>query len=157
MKKFFQFILAMIISFIPGAIGIMFTPSGASDMWYNTINKSFLTPDGWVFGVAWTILYALLGIALFLIIVNDKTRQSKTKSYLLFLVQMVLNAMWTYLFFGLHLTGAALIVLVLLIAFSFWMMRAFYSISRPASYLVWPYILWMLFALYLNGAIIYMN
>ncbi len=157
MKKFFQFILAIIISFIPGAIGVLFTPSHGSDMWYNAINKSMLTPDGWVFGVAWTILYAILGIALFLIISNDKTRHSKTKSYVLFFIQMILNALWTYLFFGIHLISAALIVLVLLIAVSVWMMRAFYPISRAASYLIWPYLLWLVFALYLNGTIMYLN
>lgn len=136
---------------------MFFSPSGGSDMWYNTLNKSMLNPDGWVFGVAWTILYALLGIALFFIISNDKTRQSKTKAYVLFAIQMVLNALWSYLFFGLHLVSAALIVILLLIIFSFWMMRAFYPISRAGSYLVWPYLLWLLFALYLNGAIMYLN
>ena len=73
MKKIFQFILAMIISYIPGFFGVVFTPHNASDAWYNALNKSVLTPDGWVFSVAWTILYALLGWALYLIISNDKT------------------------------------------------------------------------------------
>ncbi len=158
MKKFFQFIFAMIISFIPGAIGMMFTPSSAgNDVWFNALNKSVLTPQGWVFGVAWTILYAILGVALFMVIANDRTRQSKTKAYLLFLAQMVLNALWSYLFFGAHLVGAALVVLVLLILVSLWMSRAFGQITRGAGYVVWPYIIWLLFALYLNGAIFYMN
>ncbi len=157
MKNFFRFILAIVISFIPGITGMLFSPHGNSDLWYNTLNKPILTPDGWVFAVAWTILYALLGISLYLIISNDKTRQSKTKAYVLFFIQMVLNALWSYLFFGLHLVSAALITIILLIIFTFWMMRAFHPISRAASYLVWPYILWLLFALYLNGAIMYLN
>ena len=66
MKKFFLFVLAIFISFLPGIFGVMFTPSHSDDVWYNALNNSVLTPDGWVFGVAWTILYALLGIALFL-------------------------------------------------------------------------------------------
>lgn len=157
MKKFLKFILAIIISFIPCVIGLFFTPSGASDMWYNTINKSALTPDGWVFAVVWVVLYFLLGVALFLIMNNDKTRYNKTKAYSLFFVQMVLNALWTYLFFGLHLVGAALIVLLVLLGISTWMARAFMPISRAASYLVWPYIIWSLFALYLNGTIVFIN
>lgn len=157
MKKFLRFVAAMIISFIPCAIGLFFTPRGGSDMWYNTINKSVLTPDGWVFGVAWGVLYFLLGIALFLIMNNDRTRHSKTKAYALFFSQMVLNALWTYLFFGLHLVGAAFIVLVVLIAMSIWMMRAFFLISKGAARLVWPYIIWCLFALYLNGTILFLN
>lgn len=156
MKKFLQFIFAMVISFIPSAIGMIFSPRGASDVWYNALNKSVLTPDGWVFGVVWTILYAMLGIALFLIITN-KTRQNKTKSYLLFVAQMSLNALWSYMFFGLHLVEGAFIVLILLILFSIWLVRAFRPISRVASYLVIPYIIWLLFAAYLNGAIMYLN
>lgn len=157
MKSFFQFIFAIIVSFIPGLIGFMFTPSGASDAWYNALNKSVLTPDGWVFGVAWTILYALLGISLYLVMRSSRTRNSKSSAYLLFVTQMALNALWTYMFFGLHMIFGGVIVLVLLIAVSIWMARVFYQFSRGASWLVWPYILWMLFALYLNGVIAYLN
>lgn len=147
----------MIIAFLPGIFGVIFTPSHSNDAWYNALNNSVLTPDGWVFGVAWTILYALLGVALFLIMNNEKTRVKKTKSYVLFVVQMILNAAWTYLFFGLHLVGAALLCLVVLIAISVWMLRAFLPISKAASYLVWPYVIWMCFALYLNGTILFLN
>lgn len=156
MKKFWLFVLAVVISFLPGLIGVIFSPSGASDLWYNALNKPFLTPDGWVFAVVWPILYFLLGVALYLIIV-DKTRYSKAKSYGLFAVHMALNALWTYFFFGLNLIGGGLIVLVLLIAFTIWMMRAFSQISRAAYYLVWPYLIWLLFALYLNGSVLFLN
>lgn len=157
MKKFFKFLLAIFISFIPGIIGVMFTPSHGNDAWYNALNNSVLTPDGWVFGMAWTILYTLLGIALFLIMNNEKTRLSKTKAYVLFVVQMILNALWTYLFFGLHLTGVALVVLLALIVVSVWMACAFKPISKGAFYLVWPYIAWLCFAMYLNGTIAFLN
>lgn len=156
MKKFWLFVLAVVISFLPGLIGLIFSPSGASDLWYNALNKPFLTPDDWVFAVVWPILYFLLGVALYLIIV-DKTRYSKAKSYGLFAVHMALNALWTYFFFGLNLIGGGLIVLVLLIAFTIWMMRAFSQISRAAYYLVWPYLIWLLFALYLNGSVLFLN
>ncbi len=156
MKKFWLFVLAVVISFLPGLIGLIFSPSGASDLWYNALNKPFLTPDGWVFAVVWPILYFLLGVALYLIIV-DKTRYSKAKSYGLFAVHMALNALWTYFFFGLNLIGGGLIVLVLLISFTIWMMRAFSQISRAAYYLVWPYLIWLLFALYLNGSVLFLN
>ncbi len=156
MKKFLLFVLALVISFLPGIIGMMFSPDGASDVWYNVLNKPFLTPPGWVFAVVWPILYLILGIALYLIIV-DKTRYSKAKPYGLFAVHMALNALWSYMFFGLNLTGVALIVLALLIAFTIWMMAAFRPISRAAYYLVWPYLIWLLFALYLNGSIVFLN
>ena len=108
MRKFFMFILAIFISFIPGIIGVAFTPSHGDNVWYNALNNSMLTPDGWVFGVAWTILYTLLGIALFLVMNNQKARVNKTKAYTLFVVQMVLNALWTYLFFGLNMIAKKL-------------------------------------------------
>jgi len=157
MKKFLLFIFAIVVSFIPGLIGIMFTPMGHGDTWFNGLSQSMLTPAPWVFPVVWTILYTLLGIALFLIIQNNRTRYSKTKPYLLFVAQMALNALWSYLFFGLQMPGAAMIVVVLLLIISIWMMRAFSPISRGASILVWPYIIWLLLATYLNGMILYLN
>lgn len=157
MRRVFQFIFAIIVSFIPGAIGNMYSPNGPSDAWYNMLNKSIVTPDGWVFGVAWTTLYALLGIALFLVMRNEQTRLSKTRAYLLFLIQMVLNALWSYTFFGAHMTGWALVVLIALIIASVMMMRAFRPFSKWASYLIWPYILWISFAAYLNIAIVWLN
>lgn len=157
MRRVFQFIFAIIVSFIPGAIGNIYSPNGPSDAWYNMLNKSIVTPDGWVFGVAWTMLYALLGIALFLVMRNEQTRLSKTRAYLLFLIQMVLNALWSYTFFGAHMTGWALVVLIALIVASVMMMRAFRPFSKWASYLIWPYILWISFAAYLNIAIVWLN
>lgn len=157
MRRVFQFIFAIIVSFIPGAIGNIYSPNGPSDAWYNMLNKSIVTPDGWVFGVAWTTLYALLGIALFLVMRNEQTRLSKTRAYLLFLIQMVLNALWSYTFFGAHMTGWALVVLIALIIASVMMMRAFRPFSKWASYLIWPYILWISFAAYLNIAVVWLN
>lgn len=156
MKKFFQFIIAILISFIPGFIGMRFSPTGTSDLWYNDLVKSMLTPDGWVFATVWPIIYFLLGIALFLII-TDKSRKEKIKAYWLFIAQMALNAFWSYLFFGLQLTGVALIELVVLFGFSLWMARVFYKIRPSASYLVWPYLIWQIFAMFLNGMIVFLN
>ncbi len=158
MKKFWTFVLAVVISFIPGIIGGFFSPmSPGANEWYNGLVQSVLTPNGWVFSVAWIILYALLGIALYLVMVAAKTRQNKALAYALFVAQMGLNALWSYLFFGLHMIGGALVCLVALVAVAIWMAAAFKPISRGASYLVWPYILWLIFALYLNAVILTLN
>ena len=157
MRKFFTFIFAVIVSFVPGIIGVMFTPHGASNIWYNELSKSILTPAGWVFSVAWTILYLLLGVALFLIINEKKSRVSKSSAYWLFIAQMALNLAWSYVFFGLHMVALALLVLIFLIVISLYMMRAFRLINKTAAYLVWPYILWMCFAAYLNATIMFLN
>lgn len=156
MKKFWLFILAIFISFLPGIIGMIFSPSGMSDMWYNALAKSVLTPDGWVFAVVWPFLYLLLGIALYLIFI-DKTKYSKAKAYWLFGVNMFLNALWSYVFFGLNFIGIALIVLIALIGFTIWMMRSFKAINHAAYWLIWPYLIWLIFALYLNGMVSLLN
>ena len=158
MRKFWTFVLAIVISFIPGIIGGFFSPMtpGANE-WYNGLVQSVLTPNGWVFSIAWIILYTLLGIALYLIVRSGNTRQNKALAYALFITQMGLNALWSYLFFGLQMVGGALICLVALVGVAFWMAAAFRPISRGASYLVWPYIVWLLFALYLNGTILALN
>ncbi|MBD5391630.1 tryptophan-rich sensory protein [bacterium] len=157
MVKVIKFLFAMFLGFLPGIIGVMFTPRGMSDAWYNAMAKSVLTPDGWVFGVAWTLLYAMLGIALYLVMRRPRPKGAKVKPYSLFVIQMILNALWTYLFFGMHMMTAAFAVVVALVLVSIWMMRSFRPISRGASYLIWPYILWGIFAAYLNGMILYLN
>ena len=157
MKKFWTFVFAMVVSFVPGIIGVFFTPHGASNVWYNALSKSVLTPAGWVFSVAWTILYILLGIALYLIIVNDNKRINKSNAYWLFVGQMILNALWSIIFFGAHMPALALLVLVFLIVVSIYMARSFRLINKTAYYLVWPYIIWMCFATYLNATIMVLN
>lgn len=155
--KILTFIFALFLSFVPGVFGMIFSPSGSSDAWYNMLTKPILTPDGWVFAVAWTILYLLLAFALFFVIDSRRPNAEKKPAYVYFGCHMVLNALWSYFFFGLHWPIVSIIVLGLLIVVAILMAASFKSVSRPASYLVWPYIIWLLFALYLNAGIIYLN
>lgn len=160
MKSFFTLIAAILISFIPGAIGVLFTPvTGHTDAWYNGLVNSSLTPPPMVFSVAWTILYTLLGIALFMIwrAKGREARNGVTAAEWLFFFQMVLNALWSYVFFGLHMPALALFIMFGLILVSVYMAMEFKTISRTAYYLVWPYIAWLVFAFYLNGVIACMN
>ena len=156
-KKCMWFIIALVISFVPGIFGVFFTPHGDSNVWYNGLIKSYLTPPGWVFSVAWTILYVLLGVALYLIIRTVHKNINKMRAYIFFGAQLVLNGLWSYMFFGAHLPGFALVTLLVLFIVAVWMARVFHGINRPAAYLVIPYILWMMFAFYLNAYIILMN
>ena len=90
---FLKFIFAMFLSFLPGIIGVIVTPiDTGGNLWYNTLNNSVLTPAGWVFSAVWTILYFLLGLALFFIMQknNINNRYNKTSSYALFVLNMVL-------------------------------------------------------------------
>ena len=157
---FLKFVFAMFLSFLPGLIGVIVTPiDTGGNLWYNTLNNSILTPAGWVFSVVWTILYFLLGLALFLIMQknNSKGRYNKTSSYVLFGINMFFNALWSFVFFGAQLPEIALIILTAMIVTSIFMARSFFRISRAAFWLTMPYIVWLMFAFYLNGMIIYLN
>jgi len=158
MKSFFTLIVAILIAFIPGAIGVLFSPvTGHTDAWYNTLINSSLTPPPMVFSIAWTILYTLLGIALFFIWRAKDKKGVVTAAEWLFFLQMVLNAAWSYVFFGLHMMTLGVFVLFALILVTFCMAMEFKNVSKTAYYLVWPYIAWLLFAFYLNGYIACMN
>lgn len=157
---FLKFLFAMVLSFLPGIIGVMVTPiSTGGNAWYNTLNNSSLTPEGWVFSVVWTILYFLIGVALFLVMqkVNVNNRYDKTNAYILFTINIIFNALWSFAFFGAQLPEVALIILTALIVTAIFMARAFFRISHAAFWLVVPYVLWLMFAFYLNGMIIYLN
>ena len=157
MKKWMWFIIAMVISFVPGIFGVFFTPHGNSHVWYNGLVKSGLTPPGWLFSVAWSVLYILLGVALYLIIVHTKKHLDKMRAYVLFGIQLLLNGLWSYVFFGAYAPGIALVLLLALFFVAAWMSREFDKVDRRAAYCVIPYLLWMIFAFYLNAYIVWMN
>ena len=157
MKRFFLFIWAMLLSYLPGVTGLIYTPSSGPSAWYDGLNKSMFNPAPWVFAVVWPVLYLLLGIALYLIMRDTRPTNEKLKAYVLFGTHMVLNALWTYWFFGLHMIGLGLYVSIALVVVAVWMMRVFRGINRTAGNLVWPYVLWLCFALFLNAAVVYLN
>ena len=158
---FLKFIFAEFLSFLPGLIGLIVAPVySGQNMWYNTLAHSTLTPEGWVFSVVWSILYCLIGLALFFIMIqsnNKNNRKDKISAYTLFGINIVLNALWSLVFFGAQSPTLALILLMGLIITAIFMARAFFRLSKTAFWLVVPYILWLMFAFYLNGMIIYLN
>lgn len=157
---FFKFVFAIFLSFLPGLVGLFVAPiSTGQNAWYNTLNHSVLTPAGWVFSFVWSILYFLIGIALFLVMQqpNSNGRYSKTNAYILFTINIVFNALWTFAFFGAGLPEVALIILTALIVTAIFMARSFFRISHAAFWLIVPYIVWLMFAFYLNGMILYLN
>lgn len=157
---FWKFVLAMVLSFLPGLLGLIFSPiQSGQDMWYGSLNNSALTPDGWVFSVVWTILYFLIGLALFFVMQHKQTKNSHDKAgaYTAFGINIVLNFLWSFVFFGAQLPETALIVLTALIITAIFMARAFYRISKASFWLVVPYLVWLMFAFYLNAMIICLN
>lgn len=158
--KILKLLFAIFISFIPGLLGMMISPiASGKNTWYGNINHSVLTPAGWVFSAVWTLLYFLLGIALFLIIQKQGSvnKRDIIAAYVLFAINLILNTSWSFVFFGLHSPEIALFVLMLLIIVSIFMVRTFFRISIPAFWLTLPYVMWLMFAFYLNGVIIVLN
>lgn len=155
-NNFFKLVIAIVVSELAGIIGSVFTVSAIPN-WYSTLVKPELNPPSWVFGPVWTTLYALMGIAAFLVWKNGWERKDVKMALGVFGIQLFLNAIWSIIFFGLHSPAWALVDIVLLWFTIVWTMVVFYKISKPAMYLLVPYLLWVSFATYLNYAIWTLN
>ncbi len=149
-----KLIVAIVICLLAGAIGSVFTASEITT-WYSSLNKPFFTPPNWVFAPAWTVLYILMGLSLYLVWISNS--KEKHDAMRMFELQLLLNVAWSFLFFGLHspLLGLAGIIVLWLAIFQ--TMEWFHKISKKATYLLVPYILWTSFALVLNLAVFAMN
>ena len=124
---------------------------------YNTsVVKPPLSPPAWVFPVAWGILYALMGIGAARVWITPES-QSRSRSLRLFLVQLLFNFVWTFLFFSFRLYGFAFLWLAVLWVLIVRMALSFYEVDRPAAWLQLPYLLWVLFAAYLNFGVWKLN
>lgn len=149
--NYWKLIASIIICQLIGIIGSFFTISSVST-WYLTLNKPSFNPPGWIFGSVWTILYLLMGISLYLI----WNKKSKT-AIIFFVIQLFLNLSWSILFFGLKSPLLAFIEIILLWLAILLTIIITYKISKPAAYLLIPYILWVSFAIILNLFIVILN
>ena len=125
--------------------------------WYAGLNKPSFNPPTFIFGPVWTILYTLMGIALYLVWNKEKKNKSVNQAVEMFLLQLSLNFLWSLIFFGLHLPFAALLTIIALwisIAYTIFLFR---KISKAAYLLLIPYIAWVSFALILNFFIAILN
>ena len=154
-NNIFKLVIALGVSLGAGALGSVFTVPSVQSSWYAELAKPALNPPAWVFGPVWTTLYILMGISLWLIWKSDS--QEKNKAICLFLVQLALNAIWSPIFFGVQSLGNALATIVLLWAAIVLTILIFKKISRPAAWLLVPYILWISFAGYLNYTLWMLN
>lgn len=149
-NNFFKLIVAVTVSEMAGVVGGFFTTPAIRSGWYEGLVRPALNPPAWVFGPVWTTLYALMGVAAFLVWRAPANRLEKRLALGLFLVQLFLNTLWSILFFGAHSLGGALIEIVLLWIAIIATIIAFSRVSRLAAWLLSPYILWVTFAAYLN-------
>jgi tryptophan-rich sensory protein len=155
MKKQYKLIISIVTCQLAGIIGALFT-TPAIPTWYATLVKPSFNPPSWLFGPAWTILYILMGISLYLIW-TKKTQINKKSALIIFSLQLILNSLWSILFFGLKNPLLAFFEIIAMWLVILATIVKFYPISKKASYLLIPYILWVSFASVLNLFIVRLN
>jgi tryptophan-rich sensory protein len=156
--SFLKLVITIVVSELAGVIGSIFTIS-AIPTWYAGLMKPVINPPSWLFGPVWVILYALMGVAAFLVWRwgSKEKRETKEKALGIFCLQLILNVAWSIIFFGLHSPLWAFVCIIVLWLAILWTMVVFYKLSKPAMYLLLPYILWVSFAAYLNYSILILN
>jgi len=160
MNKRAETILKLVASIIvcqcAGLIGSIFTVPSIPT-WYASLNKPFFTPPNWLFAPAWITLYLLMGIAAFLVWWKGLESSGVKKALVIFLVQLVLNALWSVVFFGLKSPLWGVVVIVLLWVAILFTILKFFRISMAAGALMLPYILWVTFAATLTISVWLLN
>ena len=156
MSHAIQLILAVAVPLAVGGLSGFATARGV-DGWYPTLAKPPFNPPAWVFGPTWTVLYILMGVALFLVWRRGLDTSGVKLALVVFAVQLALNALWSILFFGMQSPAwafAEILLLWLAIVATLW---AFWRLSPVAGGLLVPYLAWVSFAAVLNGAIWILN
>jgi len=149
-KKYLRIIFFLIIVFFINGIGAIFPP----DNWYFELNKPPWTPPPWIFGPVWTCLYVTIALA------GEKCwqlRQSRKELFNLWCAQLVSNAVWSPLFFGLKSPVIAVIDILVLDLLVFYLIVKLYRTSNKYGYLLVPYFSWISFATILNAVICWLN
>jgi len=155
-KDIVRLVVSIVVCQLAGFIGSLFTRSSIPT-WYASVRKPSFNPPNWIFGPVWTTLYLLMGIAAFLVWRQGLDNKAVRLALLLFIIQLVLNTLWSIIFFGMRsLSGgfadiAALWIMIVLTTVSF------FRLSAVAGVLMVPYLLWVTFASVLNFAIWRLN
>ena len=152
--KWKQLLLCLGIPLSVGGLSALLT-SGSMEQ-FSALRQPPLSPPGWLFPVAWTILYLLMGLASYLVLMQDKSRQKQT-ALLFYGVQLAVNFVWPLFFFNGRQYLLSFIWLVLLWCLIWLVLILFYRISKSVGYLLIPYLLWVTFAGYLNFGIYLLN
>ena len=157
MNKTVKIVIALIVCLMVGySASVVTRPS--VETWYPTIIKPSFNPPNWIFMPMWTFLYILMAVAAGLVWDKIKEQNEEVKKALgFFLIQLALNAIWSYLFFGLKNPMLALIEIALLFLMIYETYLKFIKINKIAGYLLIPYMAWVAFAAILNASIWWLN
>jgi translocator protein len=179
MKNYPKLAISIIVCEAAGLIGSFFT-APAIGSWYYFLNKPSFNPPNWIFAPVWTILFLLMGVSFYLVwlkkwSIREDAESSDRKAwnpvseklwtgswkeenaFMIFVLQLVLNVLWSVIFFGLKFPGIAFFEILMLWFAIFYTIVNFYRISKTAAYLLIPYILWVSFAAFLNFSIWQLN
>lgn len=151
-KKIMYIVLSILIPLIIGFIGSML---GGSMALFDNIKKPIFAPPAIIFPIVWGILYILMGISSYLVFISDSVY--KKTGLIFYAIQLVVNALWTMIFFRFENFLFAFIWLVLLLGIVVIMLFYFYNSDKKAFYLQIPYLIWLIFALILNYSIYTLN
>ena len=157
MKKYLRILYCITVCLVVGFLSGKITQSSINT-WYPDLIKPIYNPPNWIFAPVWTILYIFMGTAAGLIWNEMETKEKEVKNALKYFVfQLALNALWSYLFFGLHNLLLASIEIILLLLVIFECYKIFKPINPTASKLFIPYLVWVGFATLLTLNIYYLN
>ncbi len=147
----------VILANLAGFIGSFFTATGPGSWYVDVLVKPWFVPPNLAFPIAWTLIFILMGIALYLILMEGTKRAEVRIALVLFSAQLILNILWSYLFFTLQSPFLGLVGIVILWVFILAVTVSFYRLNKTAGYLFIPYLAWVAFATMLNGAIYLLN
>ncbi len=149
-------VVAVVLIELLGGVSGWLSNSGFGNGWFDSLAKPDFMPPGWAFGVVWPILYAMIGVAVGLILAAPPSGR-RTSALTLFFIQLALNFAWSPIFFAGHDILLALVVIFVIAAFAVAAAVQFWPISRAAALLMLPYIAWLAFAATLNATIQALN
>ena len=151
-----RLIISIVVCQLAGFIGSLFT-TPAIPTWYASLNKPSFTPPNWLFSPVWISLYFLMGISLFIVWhVGFKEKNVKI-AIAIFAIQLILNSLWSVVFFGSKSTLGGFIVIIFLWIAILATIISFFKISKAAGILLIPYILWVSYASFLNFFLFWLN
>lgn len=148
--------ISILIAQVPGLLGAYATAASVRT-WYPTLDKPWFTPPNWLFGPAWTTLYTLMGIAAYLVWRQGWSEGAVKLALVAYTAQLLLNAAWSPVFFGLQAPLPGLVVIVLLWVAIVVSIVWFFRVSNAAAWLMVPYLLWVTYATALNFEIWRLN
>ena len=156
MSKAVRIVVAIAICELAGIVGSLFTRPSIPG-WYAGLTKPSFNPPNAVFGPVWITLYALMGIAAWLVYDKGQSGAKIRRPLAIFVAQLVLNVLWSIMFFGVHHILGGFVIIVALWILIATTIKLFWPISKAAAVLLVPYLLWVSFATALNAALYVLN